>query len=355
VHPYWTEIARKSDTISVVVTAFFEYPYGILAWVDSGGAGAQVVDSHEEGTVMITYPLPKAQLTGRAAFNLTKFPVRVVSFTDTPAYLTVYIDDRFIGVLPHLRTLRRNVQFYSLDVSVPAGAHLLRVGAREVEFFVGGRSEPTTEVANTLYSPLFAMGAPTFWVFYMCLFVVPWWTAMPDALDNFRAVMFGDPTAMPIPWPQFVLLGPLYMLARLRRAPLDLYLWCSLMAVVVLACPLYTTWLDDDLAVAWFWGQEVSGTWSQYGMLGVCVLIYAVAFVLEMFHIIGILYENDGGRKLACVQVCEIAFLVVVATIGFVGWGLLAYHAGQWWTVFTSTVSIIMIVTVFRVVAIAFI
>jgi hypothetical protein len=30
---------------------------------------------------------------------------------------------------------------------------------------------------------------------------------MPDALYNFRLLMFGDPTVMPIPWPPYLLLG----------------------------------------------------------------------------------------------------------------------------------------------------
>jgi hypothetical protein len=354
VHPFWNEIARKQDTLSIIVTAFFEYPYAVLAWVDSGGTGVQVVDSHEESTIMITYPLPKAQLTGRSHFNATAFPIRVVSFTDTPVYLTVYIDDRFVGTLTYLRTLRRNVHFYSLNVSVTAGTHLLRVGPKEVEFFVGGQSEPTTEIANTLFSPEFAMIGPAAFIIYMCMFVVPWWQAMPEALDNFRLVMFGDPTAMPIPWPQYILLGPLYMLSRLRRTPNDLYIWCVIMAVIFIVFPVYTTWLDDNLAIAWYWGQEVDGTWSQYGMLGVCVLIYEIAFALEMFHIIGIFYENDRGTPLAFGQIVEIVLLSIPVLIGVGGWGMLAYHAGQWWTVLTSTISIVMIATIVRVVACAF-
>jgi hypothetical protein len=97
VHTFWNEIARNQDTLSIIVTAFFEYPYAVQASVDSGRTGAQVVDSHEESTIMIIHALPKAQLTGRIHFNATAFPIGVVSFTETPVYFTVYIDDRFVG------------------------------------------------------------------------------------------------------------------------------------------------------------------------------------------------------------------------------------------------------------------
>jgi hypothetical protein len=123
------------------------------------------------------------------------------------------------------------------------------VDPKEVEFFVGGQLEPTTEIANTLFSREFAMIGPAAFIIYMCIFIVPWRQAMPEALDNFRLVMFGDPTAMPILCPQSILLGPLYILIRLRRAPNGLYIWCVIMAVIFIVFPVYTTWLDDNLAI----------------------------------------------------------------------------------------------------------
>jgi hypothetical protein len=44
-------------------------------------------------------------------------------------------------------------------------------------------------------------------------------------------------------------------------------------------------------------------------MLGVCVLIYEIAFALEMFDIIGLFYENDRGTPLAFGQIVEIVLL----------------------------------------------
>jgi hypothetical protein len=35
-------------------------------------------------------------------------------------------------------------------------------------------------------------------------------------------------------------------------------------------------------------------------------------------------------------------FIILIA---LVGWGMLTYHAGQWWTVFKSTISIVMAAT----------
>jgi hypothetical protein len=165
--------------------------------------------------------------------------------------------------------------------------------------------------------------------------------------------MFGDPTAMPIPWPQYILLGPLYMLSRLRRIPNDLFAWCWMMVVIFLAIPIYTTWVDDDMGVAWFWGVELSNTWSQYAILGVCILIYEGGFLFEIFHILGIMYENDDGQPLFCGQIFEISFLSICIVVMIIGWGMLAYHAGQWWTVFTSTVSILVVATLVRVIVAA--
>jgi hypothetical protein len=121
-HRFWNEIPRKDDTLSLIAPAFFESPYAVLAWVDSGGPAVQIVDSHEENTIVITYPLPKSQLTGRANFNLTKFSERILSFSQRPRYLTVYVDDRFIDRIVFQRTIRAlfHIECYCFERNSPS-------------------------------------------------------------------------------------------------------------------------------------------------------------------------------------------------------------------------------------------
>jgi hypothetical protein len=310
-HPDNVVIERRSDTVVSIVPALYEQPWAVLGFADSGGAGAQVISSTSDAPVLVTYRLPKAQLTSRAVFNLHAFPVRAISFTENPVYLTAYIDNVYVGNMIWARTLRRNVQFYTLNVSnVPSGTHKLRVGTYQMEFFVGEESEPTIESQNLLYSPTFCILGPAAFFLHSLMYVVPWWLAMTEQLDNYRNLLFGNPTWTPLTWYQMLVLGLLYNISRLRRVTTAWITWFTAMALIFVVVPLYSAPVpaldaegnvkDWTFGYVWIWGMHLNGDWSVDAMNPVTYLVYSVFFMFEMFLIVGILYENDPGQPLAC-------------------------------------------------------
>jgi hypothetical protein len=102
--------------------------------------------------------------------------VRIVSFSESPLDLTVYIDDIFMGSMTYVGRLRRNNHFYTLNVSrIPPGDHTLRVGHYEMTFFVGSQTAATTEYANILYAPDTCIFGCFGLFFYTIFHVIPWW------------------------------------------------------------------------------------------------------------------------------------------------------------------------------------
>jgi metallophosphoesterase superfamily enzyme len=359
-HPSNVVIERRGDTVVSIVSALYEEPWAVLGFADSGGAGAQVISSTDDGPVLVTYPLPKSQLTNRSVFNLHSFPIRAISFTETAVYLVAYIDNVYLGTMNWKRTLRRNVQFYTLNVSnVPSGTHKLRVGTYEMEFFVGEESEPTTESQNLLYSPIYCILGPAAFFLHSLMYVLPWWDAMTEQLDNYRNVLFGKPTSTPLTWYQMLILGPLYNISRLRRVTTTWMTWFAAMALIFVIVPLYSApvpVLDPEgnpkewmFGYVWVWGMHLNGDWSVDAMNPVVYLVYSVFFMFEMFLIVGILYENDPGQRLACGQILEIVVLFLLAAVGFIGGGLLSWHAGAIWTVATGTITWVELLTLIRV------
>jgi hypothetical protein len=340
-HPPDNEYLRMSDTLAVCVTAFFESPNFVMAFIDNGGVGGQTVDTHAERVVVITYPISKIQLTGRHVFNLRSFPVRAVSFTDLPISLNVYIDGGLVGQAAHAGTLRRNVQWYSLDVTVSGGDHTLKVGDHEIAFFVGDAVPATTEYANLQHTPEPCV-YPAFGVFLHFLFhVVPWWKLMEEALDNFRAYMYGESGAIPLEWYEQLLIGPLYQFSRIRRGSCFQYWFSWLLGLVFLVCPMYTMYVDEFMATGWVWGIELEDTFAHYAMLGVLFIIFEFMYVVVMVNVLGLWNEREDPFEWW--QYIECGAMVLTMAVGYIGWGVLAYLAGSWWTLFTAPAMLTML------------
>jgi hypothetical protein len=357
-HPAINEITRKDNTTAVVVTAFFQSPQFIVAFADNGGAAVQVVDTHDENVVVVTYPIHKNQLNGRHVFNTGTFPVRVISFSESPLYLTVYIDDVFMGSMAYLGQLRRNNHFYTLNVSrIPPGDHKLRVGHYEMTFFVGSRTASTTEYANILYCPDTCIFG-CFGLFLHILFhVIPWWGTMEEALENFGHWMYGEPTTTPLAWYQVIVLGPLYQIARLRKAPFALYIYCWVLGTMFLFFHMYCMYdsypeLPDApayLATAYIWGvkwpPELDNQVTRYAMLAALILLYETLFVSPAIYFIGFWFERPATIPWDCGQWVSAGILVLAVIVAYVAWGVFAYVAGGWYTVLTSPVMMVMTLT----------
>jgi hypothetical protein len=345
-HPPYNEIARKTETLSMILTAFFEQSLFAFAFVDSGGPGIQVMDTADERSILVTYPLPKSQLTSRSVFNLRSFPVRAIGFTDLPATLSVYIDGGYEGVLQFVRTLRRNVQLYSLDVKVARGDHILQIGEYKMTFFVGDETEETSEYADNLETPDSCLWAATLFGGLALLYVIPWWNAMPEVLENYRLNIIGAPGAIPLSTLELAFLGPLYTVGRLRRAPTGVYVWCCVMAFGFLACPMYVTWVDQDLALAWMWGLLLKGEMTRDAILYVVWFVYLIFFALETFVLVGAWCEVEPEDTFGCGQKIEVGILLFVMVAGgIIGGGLILWHAGMLFTLLTAPLLWVEVIT----------
>jgi multisubunit Na+/H+ antiporter MnhC subunit len=354
-HPTVNEITRRGTTLSVTVTAFFESSTFVMPFVDQGGAGVLPVDTHDDPVILITYPLDKSHLTSRSVFNLQKFPIRAITFSDAPLYLPVYIDEAFMGQMNCSRTLRRNNRFCTLDVSgVKPGDHILRVGPQTLNFFVGTTTELTYEWANILYGPDSCIFGCFGFFLHILIYILPWWGFLSDALDNFADVMFGNPTYTPLAWYEMLVIGPLYQFSRLRKAPGILYTYCIITGVLFAVVHMYTMQMNDGIeadppyARAYIWGVFIDNgeqTFTQYAMLATLLLIYEIFFILPAMNFIGFWFEREATYAWNCTQRICAGILVFVMLVGFVGWGVLAYLAGGWYTVLNAPIMMVMLLT----------
>jgi hypothetical protein len=210
-------------------------------------------------------------------------------------------------------------------------------------FFVGDRTEATTEYANILYGPDSCVFGSFGIALDMLVNLVPWWKLMEDVLDNFGAYQFGDPGAVPVAWYEALFIGPLYYMSRIRKAPCLWYWWSWMMALVFVVIPMYTMWVDEFMAVAWIWGLQLNGAWSNYAMLGTLFLIYELFVVLPGINLMGLWCERT--EPFVLVQKIEAGILLFVMVGGSVGWGVLAYLAGGWTTVLTAPALLMMAAT----------
>lgn len=347
-HPKVSEITRKKNMLHTVVNAFFKTPEFLMTFIDNGGAGAQIFDTRAENPVLVTYPLPKKQLTGRSVFNLNSFPVRAYTFGPAPLYLTVYIDDNYYGVMKHQQTPRRNVHFYTLDVNVSDGTHRLKVGDYEMTFFIGHKTEPDTIITNNLYDSLLVVRSPFVFLVMILAFLLPWCDWFPsvkEVSESFERIMYGE-AENNLKWYQMPLHALTYWWCKMRKIPAKFRTHIGIGMFWYLLVPWYWMYVDDYLALVWLWGVKINGTFSQYAMTFVIWMIYLFLFTWWSIQVLGIWYDRkDVTRQWYNWLELALPCLPVVAAV--VGWPILAYLAGGWFTVLTSPLELYMLGTVY--------
>ena len=352
-HPSTNVIERKKNTLSVICTALFESSVFSMAFVDNGGSGVQPVDTADPNdVVLITYPLNKNQLTSRSVFNLNTFPIRAYQFSPTVNNLTAYIDGKSVGHMKYLRTTRRHVHFYSLNVTVEDGDHTLMIGSTVVNFFVGDTIPGTIEIGNNnLYSPEICIFGAFRTLFFLVLLLVPLWKieCLIDVIKRYQNYIFGisevnqygDVTETDYKWYQQIFLGPLYLITRARFLPSNFYKLFWAVSLIFLVCPMYMMQDDEYLAIVFVWGAYIHNTFSQYAMCFTLWLIHLFFFCQGSLVTVSFWYEVK--EKFTTAQWIEFAFYIIFTLVGPIGWYILAYLAGGFFTILAAPITWVQI------------
>jgi hypothetical protein len=103
------------------------------------------------------------------------------------------------------------------------------------------------------------------------------------------------------------------------------------------------------LATAYIWGvqwpPELDNQVTRYAMLATLLLVYEIFFVCPAINFIGFWFERPATIAWDCGHWVSAGILVLVMIVAYVGWGVLAYLAGGWYTVLTSPIMMVMTLT----------
>ncbi|OHT14139.1 hypothetical protein TRFO_03177 [Tritrichomonas foetus] len=427
-HPSYDVIERKKNALSVIVPALFESYVFAMPFIDNGGPGVQDVDTSDPNdVVLITYPLPKSQLTGRSVFNLNTFPIRVYQFAPNEQNLSAFIDGNYVGQMKHLRKSRRHVHFYTLNVTVNDGDHTLKVGSTEINFFVGDKIPSVIEIGNNnLYSPDICIYGAFRTLFFLLLLLLPFWKLFPNVISRYQVYVFNEdnheindfssisslssistpnpsiqqpsqfnstslaysPESFPntsfvntqfpnnsfvntqfannsfvntqfgnnqilvnnsnddddYKWFHHIFLGPLYLITRARFVPKNLYILFWIIVTLFLVCPMYMMQDDQYLAIVFIWGAYIHGTFSHYAMCFVLWIIHIFFFCQG--GIVAVSFWFEIRECFTRAQWIEFALYLIFTAVGPIGWYILGYLAGGFFTVITSPITWLQIIAV---------
>ena len=295
--------------------------------------------------ILITYPIPKAQITNNVVFNETTFEVRLLLFGAETA--TVFIDEE-VPIPCTCTEIDRNVRFCRTEnITVSPGSHRIRATASgcsdKFKFFVGQKVGWKIEKASVFMRASVLYGTPIACFILIMLMLIPWWR-IPQLAHGIHAfdLLLNSYEMTTLSPPMQLLWGPLYGLARNRRVPRHIHLWEVLLLLVFFISPMYFMWIKDYLAIAWPYGLLAVGTFRPYPMLGFLWLTYLFFFLLPHVAMYQVWFEVD---TFCTRHLVEFAVLVGTNILFFVYWVIITALVGSWFAVLTSPVLYAVIIS----------
>ena len=393
-HPRTKEIVHYGKLLHVVTppTGYTDYSGLITIEKKSAIVYHQINALQDDPIIVVTYPVPIEQLSNDQVFNKKKFPVRVISFTSNVLNLELYIDNNLIGKLNYNKALKNNVLLYSCDLKsdLAEGKHTLKIEGdahHEMEFFIGEKSPKITETMMSYFTPHFFFGSVAAISFLILIRLIPFWLLCNDTLDKYENYMYygkavsnrelekifkkeaelkdlnagsisksqkndSDKSVssegatvqndedeeevnddVKIKWYHQIYLGPLYMICRLRKTPLSIYIVLIILFIWYIPLPFYFTKIESKLAILWCWGYISDSKLFQFNTPLWFLLLYDLMLLFPLIDVAGMMYE---GESLLLVHKIEFALLCIVMAIAIVAWVAVLYVAGGAFSIFTS-------------------
>ena len=344
IHHIWHECARFGSVLAVVMRALQQYPVFTLYSIDRNQIRQREMAMPSGNNILVTYPIPKAQITNNVVFNETTFEVRLLLFGAETA--TVSIDEE--SPIPCACTeIAKNVRFCRTDnVTVTTGSHRIRATASgcsdKFKFYVGQKVGRKLEKASVFMRASVLYGTPIACFILIMLMLIPWWRIpqLAHGIHLFDLLINYDIPKLSLPMQ--ILWGPLYGLSRNRRVPRRIHLWEVFLLLAFFIFPMYFMWIKNYLAIAWPYGLHAVGTFRPHPMLGFLWLTYLFFFLLPHVAMYQVWFEVDTFSTRHRV---EFAVLLTTNILFIVYWCIIMTLAGSWFAVITSPVLYTVIIS----------
>lgn len=338
IHPDVIEIVRFENTLSVVSCALIDSEFFTITTVDHGYSRVLSANVHNNATIMITYPIPKEQLTSRVSFNQKYFPVRAMLFGEEMMNLSVELDNVSLGRMTFLREIRRSVRLFSLNVTILLeGEHQLVVSGdngvfEKINFVIGSTAPAVFDSARLYQTSHVLWGMPLALLIFLLLHIIPWWNLCTGQIDSFENFFLRGEGS--IPWYKQLYLGPLYQISRVRRVK-------GLIKVVVYAVsfmpwvmPMFFMKIKDLHAQIWIYGNYAGGELRPYSMIVFLYMIYLFFYALPVINQACLFYERDDPFDL--VRKIEYGVLCLGPIACLIFWVIITFVAGHLYATFVS-------------------
>ena len=335
IHPSSSQLIHYGDVVEAITPASKYSDYsGVLTCEKGAYIYHPIKITQELPFILITYPVPLEQVSPVQIFNKNQFPIRALGFSNDNLELEVYIDDNLIGRLSFAQSIKENVGLYSLNVEVPNGKHSLRIEGDchyKMTFFVGNESPTISEQSQNFFSPRFVFGVVPTIAFLILLRFIPFWKCCQGKLDDYYNFMYyGDGD---IKWYQQLYLGPLYMICRLRKVPLYVYFVLLFLFLWYLPFPFYFAKIESKTSALWFWGYVADDNAFQFNILLWILMLYYLIFLFPMIDLCSIIYEH---HRFFAVHIVEFVLFSISIIAGIIIWIIVTVVAGGAFSVFTS-------------------
>jgi hypothetical protein len=138
----------------------------------------------ERLVAMMTYPIPKAQLSRRSTFDLTSAEIRVIAFSERPD-LSISVSGAVTGKLAFQRILRTNLSLYTLPFNLSYGEYVLN--------FTGDWNSSATFVIgdSVTLDPEYVVN-PWYWFLTLDVIAVLLWIGLFVATAPFLSTELGE-------------------------------------------------------------------------------------------------------------------------------------------------------------------
>lgn len=136
-----------------------------------------------------------------------------------------------------------------------------------------------------------------------------------------------------IKWYRQIYLGPLYMICRLRKVPLSIYIVLVVMFVWYIPLPFYFTKIESKLATLWCWGYISDNKLFKFNTPLWFLMLYDLMLLFPLIDIAGMAYEH---KRWLPIHIVEMILFCIVMLIALVAWIVVLDVAGGLFTIFTS-------------------
>ena len=356
-HPMSLEVTRNDGLLHVVGAVEKETDNFTLVTFDNNMPSIHNIKADTQKQLIVTYPISSDSITSKCIFNKNSFDVRVLYFSGSDkADIKLSIDGvQKTDKMTYVSDVKEGATFYKYPVSdLSDGYHDIFVEAEgavgyHMQFFVGSTYPKHSDgfSMNQLTMAPFTLGIAVFCSIYTIIRIIPLWLipGAKELLNKFSDLMEGkaEEAADELPKWKVLLIGCLDYITRFRRLGLISYIVLIFDTLWIFFIPVYIAPVEYKRICVFVWGTTIDGDIKFFMMTFMVWMFYSLLFLLPIGSFAALWREPKLPLWEMIIFGIVLLFIVIV-------WFIVAYFAGDVFTMFASPMTYIAVISIVLVI-----